>query len=110
MLFSYTIDNIVIERPSRFPEVRRDLSLVIDKSLDFKNIFDVVRKTERKLIKELDIFDVYEGNSLEENKKAYSLKFILEDKEKTLTDKLIDKTMKRLMSAFERELGALIRQ
>jgi len=110
LLFSYTIDNIVIERPSRFPEVRRDLSLVLDKSLDFKNIFDVVRKTERKLIKELDIFDVYEGSNLEENKKAYSLKFILEDKEKTLTDKLIDKTMKRLMSAFERELGALIRQ
>lgn len=110
LLFSYTIDNIVVERPSRFPEVRRDLSLVIDKSLEFKDIFEVVRKTEKKLIKELDIFDIYEGNRLEHNKKAYSLKFILEDKEKTLTDKLIDKTMRRLMSAFERELGALIRQ
>ena len=110
LLFSYTIDNIVVERPSRFPEVRRDLSLVIDKKLEFKDIFDVVRKNEKKLIKEVDIFDIYEGNNLEENKKAYSIKFILEDKEKTLTDKLIDKTMKRLMNAFERELGALIRQ
>ena len=110
LLFSQTIDNIVIERPSRFPEVRRDLSLVIDKQVEFKDILAVVRTTERKLIKDLDIFDVYEGDRVEENKKAYSLKFILEDKEKTLTDKIIDKTMKRLMSAFERELGALIRQ
>jgi phenylalanyl-tRNA synthetase beta chain len=110
LLFSQTIDNIVVERPSRFPEVRRDLSLVIDKKVQFKDILAVVRKTERKLIKDLDIFDVYEGDKVDENKKAYSLKFILEDKEKTLTDKLIDKTMKRLMNAFERELGALIRQ
>lgn len=110
LLFRQTIDNIVIERPSRFPEVRRDLSLVVDKGVEFKDIRQVALKTERKILKNIDVFDVYEGDRIEENQKAYALKFILEDKEKTLTDKVIDKTMKRLMSAFENELEALIRQ
>ena len=110
LLFRQTIDNIVIERPSRFPEVRRDLSLVVDKGVEFKDIRQVALKTERKILKNIDVFDVYEGDRIGENQKAYALKFILEDKEKTLTDKVIDKTMKRLMSAFENELEALIRQ
>ena len=110
LLLSQTIDNIVVERASRFPEVRRDLSLVIDKNVQFKEILDLTRKTDRKLIKQVDVFDVYQGDNLGEDKKSYSIKFILEDKEKTLTDKVIDKTMNRLMKTFEADLGALIRQ
>ena len=110
LLLRLTNDNIVVERASRFPEVRRDLSLVIDKDVQFKDILAITRSTERKYIKNVDVFDLYEGEKLDENKKAYSVKFILEDKEKTLTDKVIDKTMQRLMKAFESELNALIRQ
>jgi phenylalanyl-tRNA synthetase beta chain len=110
LLLRLTNDNIVVERASRFPEVRRDLSLVIDKEVQFKDILAVTRSTERKYIKNVDVFDLYEGDKLDKNKKAYSVKFILEDKEKTLTDKVIDKTMQRLMKAFESELNALIRQ
>jgi phenylalanyl-tRNA synthetase beta chain len=110
LLLSQTNDNIVIERASRFPEVRRDLSLVIDNDVQFKDILNLTRKTERKLIKKVDVFDLYEGENLGKNKKSYSVKFILEDKEKTLTDKVIDKTMNRLIRAFESDLHALIRQ
>ena len=110
LLLSQTSDNIVVERASRFPEVRRDLSLVIDKNVQFKEIISLTRKTERKLIKKVDVFDVYEGDNLGIDKKSYSIKFILDDKGKTLTDKVIDKTMNRLIKTFESEIGALIRQ
>lgn len=110
LFLSQTNDNIVVERASRFPEVRRDLSLVIDNKVLFKDILDLARKTERKLIKKVDVFDLYEGENLGKDKKSYSVKFILEDKEKTLTDKVIDKTMNRLIKVFESNLGALIRQ
>ncbi len=111
LLLSRTSDIIVIDPPSRYPEVRRDLSLVIDKSVQFRDVMAVIEKTERQLIKKVDVFDVYEGENLgDDSKKAYALKFILEDKNKTLTDKIIDKTMNRLMQAFETELGALIRK
>ena len=110
LLLSKTNDNIVVERVSRFPEVRRDLSLVIDNGIQFKDVLDLTKKTERKLIKKVDVFDLYEGEQLGKNKKAYSVKFILQDKEKTLTDKVIDKTMNRLIRVYESDLGALIRQ
>ena len=110
LLLNQTNHNIVVQRASRFPEVRRDLSLVIDSNVQFKDILDLIRKTEGKLIKTVDVFDLYEGGKLGKDKKAYSVKFILEDKEKTLTDKVIDKTMNRLINVFESNLGALIRQ
>jgi phenylalanyl-tRNA synthetase beta chain len=90
--------------------VRRDLSLVISKSVSYQDILNLTKKTERNLIKSVDVFDLYEGDIIEESKKAYSLKFILQDDKKTLTEKVIDKTMKRLMATFEKELGAVIRQ
>ena len=110
LLLRNTNDNIIVERVSRFPEVRRDLSLVIEKSVQYKDILELARKTERKFIKDVDVFDIYEGENLGENKKSYSVKFILEDKEKTLTDKVIDKTMNKLIKAYENELGAIIRK
>lgn len=110
LLLRKTNDNIMVKQVSKYPEVRRDLSLVINKSIKYQDILDLTRKTERSLIKSIDVFDLYEGERIEDNKKAYSLRFILQDDKKTLTDKIIDKTMKRLMMIFEKELGAIIRQ
>ena len=110
LLLRKTNDNIMVKRVSKYPEVRRDLSLVINKSVSYQDILELTNKTERNLIKSVDVFDLYEGEKIEDSKKAYSLKFILQDDKKTLTDKVIDKTMKRLMATFEKELGAIIRQ
>jgi phenylalanyl-tRNA synthetase beta chain len=110
LLLRKTNDNIMVKQVSKYPAVRRDLSLVIDKSISYQDILDLTKKTERNLIKSVDVFDLYEGEKIEESKKSYSVKFILQDNKKTLTDKVIDKTMKRLMAMFEKELGAIIRQ
>lgn len=110
LLLRKTNDNIMVKQVSKFPAVRRDLSLVINKSVSYQDILDLTLKTERNLIKSVDVFDLYEGDRIEKSKKAYSLKFILQDDKKTMTDKVIDKTMKRLITMFEKELGAIIRQ
>jgi len=98
------------EEISKFPEVRRDLSLVIDKNISFERIKEVAFQVERKLLRQINCFDVYEGTSLGEGKKAYSISFVLQDDEKTLTDTQIDKTMQRLMETYEKQLGAFIRK
>ncbi|MGK7391873.1 MAG: phenylalanine--tRNA ligase subunit beta [Candidatus Cyclobacteriaceae bacterium M2_1C_046] len=110
LLLSLTNDNIVVEDVPRFPEVRRDLSLVVDKKTSFESLRSLAERTAGKLLKRVFAFDVYEGEKVEKDKKAYALGFILQDPEKTLTDKQIDKTMNRLMQAYEQESGALIRQ
>ncbi len=94
----------------RFPEVRRDLSLVLDKSISFEQIEKLALQTERKLLRSMNVFDVYEGDNLGSGKKAYAVSFTLQDASQTLTDAVIDKTMQRLMSQFEKELGAVIRK
>ncbi|MEZ0539201.1 phenylalanine--tRNA ligase subunit beta [Fibrella arboris] len=94
----------------RFPEVRRDLSLVIDKTVSFEQIQKLATQTERKLLRGINVFDVYEGDSLGSGKKAYAVSFTLQDATQTLTDAVIDKTMQRLMNQFEKELGAVIRK
>ncbi|TDB65225.1 phenylalanine--tRNA ligase subunit beta [Arundinibacter roseus] len=93
----------------RFPEVRRDLSLVLEKSISFDQVKKVANRTEKQLVKEVNVFDVFEGAALN-GKKAYALSFLLQDSQQTLTEKVIDKTMQRLMAAFEKELGAIIRK
>ncbi|HCM77267.1 MAG TPA: phenylalanine--tRNA ligase subunit beta, partial [Cytophagales bacterium] len=110
LLFKSANPKLVIEEVPKYPEVRRDLSLVLDRHVTFAEIKDLVLATERKLIKELIAFDVYEGKNIPEGKKAYALGFILLDTNKTLTDEEIDKTMNKLMSAFEEKMGALIRK
>lgn len=110
LLLKQTNNNIVFEEVSKFPEVRRDLSLVIDKSVPFEEIKKLAWNQERHLIKNINVFDVYEGDKIEQNQKAYALSFILQDKQKTLTDKIIDKTMNKLMATFENKLGAVIRK
>ncbi|GAA4462052.1 phenylalanine--tRNA ligase subunit beta [Nibrella saemangeumensis] len=100
----------VFEEVPRFPEVRRDLSLVLDKAVTFEQISRLANQTERKLLRSVNIFDVYEGENLGAEKKSYSVSFILQDPAQTLNDTVIDKTMQRLMTAFERDLGAVIRK
>ena len=100
----------VYQEVPKFPEVRRDLSLVIDKAVSFDAIQKIANKTERNLLKSVNVFDTYEGQNLGTEKKSYSVSFILLDTEKTLTDDVIDKTMQRLMTAFEKEIGAVIRK
>ncbi|OIN56546.1 phenylalanine--tRNA ligase subunit beta [Arsenicibacter rosenii] len=98
------------EEVPKFPEVRRDLSLVLDKAVTFAEIRRIAAQTEKKLLRSINVFDVYEGDKLEAGKKSYSVSFTLQDPSQTLNDAVIDKTMQRLMSAFERDLGALIRK
>ena len=98
------------EAISKFPEVRRDLSLVIDRQVTFSDIQEIALKAGGKLLQRIQVFDVYQGDKIDAGKKAYALSFYLQDIEKTLTDKVIDKTMGRLMQSFENEVGALIRK
>ncbi len=94
---------------AKFPEVRRDLALVVDKNVAFSELKALAFKAEKKLLKSVGIFDVYEGDKIPEGKKSYALSFILQDENKTLTDKLIDKSMNRIQQVFEREIGASLR-
>ncbi|GAA0194638.1 phenylalanine--tRNA ligase subunit beta [Fulvivirga kasyanovii] len=110
LLLKKTNNNIVYEEVSKFPEVRRDLSLVIDKKVSFEEIRKIAQNNEQRLLRSINVFDVYEGENIDKDKKAYAISFILQDKEKTLTDKVIDKTMTKLMSSFESDLGAIIRK
>lgn len=110
LLFKSANPKLVIEEVPKYPEVRRDLSLILDRQVTFAEIKDLVQATEKKLIKELIAFDVYEGKNIPEGKKAYALGFVLLDATKTLTDEEIDKTMNKLMSAFEDKMGAQIRK
>ena len=94
----------------KFPEVRRDLSLVLDKTVSFEQIRQIAQKMERELLQSVNVFDVYEGENIGADKKSYSVSFILQDNTQTLTDKVIEKTMQKLIVAFEKELGAVIRK
>ena len=110
LLFKSASPKFEVQEVPKFPEVRRDLSLVLDKHVTFAEIQDLVLATEKRLIKEIIAFDVYEGNNIPQGKKAYALGFTLLDESKTLTDEEIDKTMAKLMVAFEQKMGALIRK
>jgi phenylalanyl-tRNA synthetase beta chain len=93
----------------KYPSVRRDLALLLDRGIKFSQIRDIALKTERNILHEISLFDVYESDSLGNNKKSYAVSFILRDEAKTLTDKSIDKVMNNLIRAFEKDLNAHIR-
>lgn len=94
---------------SKYQAARRDFALLLDTSIKFEDIYNIARQTEKKLLKEINLFDVYEGESLPEGKKSYAISFILQDENKTLTDKQIDKIMNKLQQNFEKQLGAELR-
>jgi len=93
----------------RFPAVRRDLSLLLDKGVRFQQLKKLAFHAERKLLREVDLFDVYEGDKLPSGKKSYALRFVLQDEARTLTDQQVDKAMSRIRKAFEEEVGAELR-
>ena len=95
---------------SKFPEVKRDLALLVNKSVTFSQLRSIAFATEKKLLKSVSLFDVYEGDKLPEGKKSYALSFVLEDKTQTLTDKQIERTMSNLQTQLEQKAGAEIRK
>ncbi|MBC5864548.1 phenylalanine--tRNA ligase subunit beta [Flavobacterium turcicum] len=93
----------------KYPEVRRDLALLIDENVTYSSIYNLARQTEKGLLKNVDLFDVYQGQNLAEGKKSYAISFTIQDSAKTLTDVQIDKIMSKLQKTFETELGAVLR-
>lgn len=93
----------------KYPEVRRDLALVLDKDVKFSTIKNIAIASEKQLLKSVSLFDVYEGKGVPEGKKSYAISFILRDDYKTLNDKQIDKTMERILMACEKQAGARLR-
>ena len=93
----------------KYPEVRRDFALLLDKSVSFAEIDAIAMQTEKHLLKDVNLFDVYEGKNLPTGKKSYAVSFTLQDENKTLTDKQIDKIMNKLQANFEKQLGAELR-
>ncbi|OJV35076.1 MAG: phenylalanine--tRNA ligase subunit beta [Bacteroidales bacterium 36-12] len=101
--------NIQFTDISKYPEVRRDLALLIDRNIKFSQIEQIAFETEKKLLKEVNLFDVYEGRNLEAGKKSYAVSFILQDESKTLTDQQIDTIMNKLFESFKQKLDAKLR-
>jgi len=103
-------NKIVYQEVSKFPAVNRDLSMLIDQNITFQQLKQIALKTERKLLKSVDVFDVYIGDKLPVGKKSYALSFVIQDEEKTLTDKVIDGIMQKLIFNLGKEAGAEIRK
>lgn len=100
---------ITYKELSKFPAVKRDLALLVDKNIQFAEIEKIAYETEKKLLREVVLFDVYEGKNLEAGKKSYAVSFTLQDETQTLTDKVIDKVMAKLVKNLEDKLGAKLR-
>lgn len=99
-------NKVVYSKLSKFPPVSRDLALLVKSDVKFADIERIARSTEKKLLKSVELFDVYEGKNIGEGMKSYAVNFILEDSEKTLTDERTDKVMKNIMNNLVREIGA----
>ncbi len=102
-------NKVVFAELPKYPEVRRDLALLLDKTVQFNQLRDLAFRSERKLLRSVDLFDVYEGKGVPEGKKSYALSYILRNDEMTLNDKQIEKIMQKFVSTYERELGAQLR-
>ena len=100
----------IVPGPPKFPEVRRDLSMVLDKAVQYAELESIAFATEPKLLKQVNLFDVYEGDKIEAGKKSYAMSFILRDDEATLQDKQIDSVMNKLMKQLETKLNVVIRK
>ncbi len=98
----------VIDLP-KFPAVKRDLALLLDKKTTFKEVYNLAFQSEKKLLKEVDLFDVYEGDKLPKGKKSYAVSFVLQDVNKTLAEKQIEKIMQKLQITFKKNLQAVLR-
>jgi phenylalanyl-tRNA synthetase beta chain len=102
---------VTIDPINKYPATSRDLALVLDETVTFSEVENITKKTEKKLISDIELFDVYKNEEqLGADKKSYAVKFIFEDYEKTLKDKEVDKVMNKLIDAFGKNLGAQIRK
>jgi len=99
----------LFEELPKFPEVRRDLALVIDNNINYNDLEKTAYQTEKRLLKNVNLFDVYKGNNIEDGKKSYALSFILQDNDKTMTDKDIDKAMNKILDSFIKNFNAKLR-
>jgi phenylalanyl-tRNA synthetase beta chain len=102
-------NKIKFQEIPKYPEVRRDLALLVNQDVSFESLYAIARQTEKALLNDINLFDVYQGKNLPEGKKSYALSFILQDATKTLTDEQIDKIMGKLQQNFEKEVGAVLR-
>ena len=100
---------VTFKEISKFPSVSRDLALLLDNNVEFEQIERIARQTEKKLLKKVELFDVYQGKNLPEGKKSYAVNFILQDEQKTLNDKQIDAIMTKLIANLKKQLGAELR-
>ena len=100
---------IKVSNLTKFPSVKRDLALLLDEKVTFKELYDLAFQSERNLLKNVDLFDVYQGDNLPEGKKSYAVSFVLQDNNKTLEDRQIDKIMQKLQQSFEKNLEAVLR-
>ena len=106
---SFIDDEDAYKTISKFPQVRRDLALLIDKHIEFESIRQIAMKCENKLIKSINLFDVYEGDNLPNGKKSYAISFIIQDQFKTLKEEEIEHIMSKLINSFRDKIGAEIR-
>lgn len=102
-------NKITFKAITKYPEVKRDFALLLDDNVTFDSIYKLAKQSEKQLLKSVNLFDVYQGKNLPSGKKSYAVSFTLQDENKTLTDKQIDKIMNKLQSSFERQLGAELR-
>ena len=102
-------NTVAYKEISKFPAVKRDLALLIDKKVQFAEIEKIAYETDKKLLKSVELFDVYEGKNLEAGKKSYAVSFMLQDENATLNDKQIDKVMQKLIANLQNKLGAKLR-
>jgi phenylalanyl-tRNA synthetase beta chain len=98
-----------VQELPKYPSVKRDLALLVDQKITFGELYHLAFQTEKNLLKEVNLFDVYEGKNLPEGKKSYALSFVLRNDEKTLNDKQIEVTMEKLLNRFKQEFGVSLR-
>ena len=101
--------NFKLQELPKFPPVKRDLALLLDSKTEFKEVYNLAFQSEKKILKDIDLFDVYEGNNLPEGKKSYAVSFVLQDESKTLEEKQIEKIMQKIQQSFEKNLNAVLR-
>ena len=102
-------NEVLFTEVPKFPAVSRDLALLVDNAVEFAQIEQIARQTEKKLLKKVELFDVYEGDKLPQGKKSYAVNFILQDETQTMGDKQIDAIMQKLIANIKKQLGAELR-
>ncbi|MDP5062452.1 MAG: phenylalanine--tRNA ligase subunit beta, partial [Maribacter sp.] len=100
---------VIFKEIPKHPEVKRDFALLLDNKATYRELYELAFGTERKYLKDMTLFDVYEGKNLPEGKKSYAVSFTLQDDKSTLTEKQIEKIMSKLQNTYEQKLGASLR-